>query len=183
MGNYITKQYSKMMVPREPTANSMYYDAAIYNYKNKGKYYCLKFDRILDAENQIYIGIGSRDQYDDKQISLQVIRIGDYTNKYYRLLQFTESENKLKYEFEDDVTLTLKKVQDDIEMAINNDEFGRFMKKRAGNDILLELLFLKENKFISKTVDPIIIKRFKRISLASKEFDKIYDLFEESRNN
>ena len=119
MGNYIANQYSKMMVPREPTINSIYYDAAIYNYKNKGKDYCLKFDRILDAENQIYIGIGSRDQttpvsldqYDDKTISLQAIRLGDYTNKYYRLLQFTENDNKLKYEFEDDITLTLKKVE------------------------------------------------------------------------
>ena len=70
-------------------------------------------------------------------MSLQVIRLGDYTNKYYRLIQFTENENKLKYKFEDDVTLTLIK-----------DE----------NDILLRLSHLKEDKFISVKVDPTIVK-------------------------
>jgi hypothetical protein len=121
----------------------------------------LKFDRILDAENQIYIGIGVRDKDDDKQISLQAIRLGDYTNKYYRLLQFTESENKLKYNFEDDVTLTLIKNQDNI---------------------LLRLSHLKEDKFITTRIDPNIIERFKPIRMASKELDKIYDLFGEERN-
>jgi len=161
MGNYIAKQYSKMMYS-EPTINSMYYDTAIRQYKNGGKYYCLKIDRILDAENQIYIGVASRDNYDDKQVSLQAIRLGDYTNKYYRLLKFTEEEDKLKYNFEDDVTLTLIKNQ---------------------NDILLRFSHLKEDKFISKKIDPIIIKWFKPISMASNEFDKIYDLFEEVRNH
>lgn len=161
MGNYIAKQYNKMMY-RDPTINSMYYDTAIRQYKNGGKYYCLKIDRILDAENQIYIGVAGRNNSDDKQVSLQAIRIGDYTNKYYRLLQFTEEENKLKYNFEDDVTLTLIKEQ---------------------NDILLRFSHVKDDKFISKKIDPIIVKWFKPISMASKEFDKIYDLFEEGRTD
>ena len=99
MGNYIAKQYSNMAY-REPTINSMYCEAAIHEYKKKEREYCFKLNRILDAENQIYIGIGSH-KPNQKLISLQAIRVGDYTNKYYRLLQFTEYENKLEYEFEE----------------------------------------------------------------------------------
>ena len=156
MGNYIAKQYSKM---NEPTISSMYYVAAVQSYKNKGMDYCLKIDRILDAENKIYIGIGIK-KPDQTQISLQAIRVGDYTNKYYRLLQFTENENRLKYDFEDDVTLTLIKDQ---------------------NDIILGFTNLKEDKFITTKVDPIIINWFKPISLSSNEFDKIYDFFKDRR--
>ena len=81
----------------------------IQNRNKKPIDYCLKFDRILDANNQIYVGIGTRKTEADKDKTLQVIRIGDYTNKYYRLINFIEKENKLKYEFENDITLTLTK--------------------------------------------------------------------------
>jgi len=152
MGNFISNQYVKF---KEPTITTMYYEAYIQHHKNKGKNYCLLHDRILDAENQIYIGIGS-DVPDQKEISLQAIRIGDYTNKYYRLLQFTEDEHKLKYEFEDGVTLTLSKFLDVI---------------------LIELSQLKKKTVIISEVNPIIIKHFKPINFVSDEFDKIYDLF------
>ena len=88
MGNYLVNKYTNF---NEPTITSMYYEKAIHMHKNRGEDYCLKMDRILDAENQIYIGIGSKIP-DNNQMSLQVIRLGDYTNKYYRLLQFTENE-------------------------------------------------------------------------------------------
>jgi hypothetical protein len=141
------------------------YNNETSNFKGKQSYTdnCLKFDRILDAENQIYVGIGTRrilyglDLESD--ISLQVIRIGDYTNKYYRLLNFTEKENKLKYEFENDIMLILKKINE--------------------NNIQLELFDLNNNRFISKEIDPVIIKNFKTIHLLSisNELDKIYELF------
>jgi hypothetical protein len=153
MGNYLVNKYTKF---NEPTITSMYYEKAIHMHKNGREDYCLKMDRILDAENQIYIGIGSKIP-DNNQMSLQVIRLGDYTNKYYRLLQFTENENKLKYKFEDDITLTL----------IKNHDY-----------VLLRLSHLKEDKFISVKVDPTIVKSFKPINFASNEFDKIHDLFD-----
>jgi len=160
MGNYIANQ----MMFKKPIINSMnmYHGAtaAVQEYKSHSKNYCLKLDRILNAENKIYIGIGD-EQLDNKQISLQAIRIGDYSNKYYRLLQFTENKNELKYIFEDDVIMTL----------IQND-----------NEIILVLTHLNEAKFITTKIDPIIINWFKPINLASNEFDKIYDLCEKVKN-
>ena len=157
MCNYITKQYSKMVGPKDPTINTMYYDTIFNHYKNKDQHYCLKLDRILDAEHQIYVGIGTREKEIDTGKSLQVVRIGDYTNKYHRLIDFTEADHKLKYEFEDNVKLILKKTED--------------------NDIHLELFDLDNDRFISKTVDPTVIRMFKKISLSSAELDKIHELF------
>lgn len=111
----------------------------------------LKFERILDAENDIYIGIGSA----CKDKTVQAIRIGKYNN-YHRLNYFKESENKLKYEFENDIILILKKEDSNIEF---------------------NLVSLNNNTIITKNIDPIIIKFFKPINFASYEFDKIYDMF------
>jgi hypothetical protein len=112
---------------------------------------CLKLDRILDAENKIYIGIGSS----IKNKSLQAIRFGDYTQKYHRLVNFTEKENKLKYEFENDIIMVLEKNEDDI---------------------LLDVSSIKNNlMIIKKQMDPAIRKYHKKISLDSYELDKIYD--------
>lgn len=123
--------------------------------------YCLKFDRILDADHKVYIGIGPRKKSDTTDKSLQVIRIGDYTNKYHRLLHFTEKENKLKYEFENDITMILK--------------------KKENNEIHMEVLDLNRDIVISKRIDPIVVKYFKPIKLSSvsNDFDKIADLFKE----
>jgi len=116
----------------------------------------LKFDRILDAENQIYIGIGN--QLPDKSKSLQVIRIGDYHTKYNRLIHFVEKENKLEYEFENNITMKLEKIRDEIHMDISD---------------------LNNNKNYSKQIDPLIQKYFKKIKLSntSDELDRIHNLF------
>ena len=56
------------------------------NYMNfKDNDGCIKMDRILDGENKIYIGIGSI--IENK--SSQVIRIGDYKQKYYKVSVWT----------------------------------------------------------------------------------------------
>ena len=157
MGNYIVNSYSKMVDPLDPYINAK---TKLTHYNlNKSKDYCLKFERILDSENQLYIGIGNKKDENDSNLSLQVVRIGDYTNKYHRLLQFTESKNKLKYEFENNVQLVLKRTET--------------------NDILLVLFDLNNDRFISKNIDPFIVKHSKTISCASKEFDKIFELFRE----
>lgn len=141
---------------------SLYFDIQnkLNNRNNTPIDYCLKFDRILDANNQIYVGIGTRKTEMDKDKSLQVIRIGDYTNKYYRLINFTEKENKLKYEFENDITLTLTKLN------INNIQL-----------IQLKLLDLNNNKVISTEIDPTIIKYYKPINMVSVDLDKIHSFF------
>lgn len=140
----------------QPTLNSMYYGAfwKVRNHKNQD--FCLKIDRILDAEHQIYIGIGTRKHENDAKMSLQVVRIGDYTNKYYRLMDFSEEKNKLKYKFEDDVTMILKKTEEGFH---------------------IELSDVNNQRVISNKIDPFIINQFKTISMASSELDKIYSLF------
>lgn len=118
---------------------------------------CLKFDRILDADNQVYLGIGIG--HSSLKISSQAIRFGDFRNKYYRLHNFTqENGDKLSYNFEDDVLLTLKKDENRIKMEL--------IKLNNPNKI-----------HIIKDVDPVIVKMFKPIKFLSYEIDKICDLF------
>lgn len=53
------------------------------------------------------------------------------------------------------------------------------LKKTNENNIQLELFDLNNNRFISKEIDPIIVKHFKTIHLlpASEDLDKIYEFF------
>ena len=155
MGNYVANSYTRMMDPMDPYINAK---KNLSKYKfGKSQDYCLKFDRILDHENQIYVGIGCRKADSEKDKSLQVIRIGDYTNKYHRLLHFTEKENKLNYEFESNIQLVVKKIEN--------------------NDIHLELFDLDNDRFISKNIDSFIVKHSKTIGFQSRELDKIFELF------
>lgn len=129
---------------------------AIYEPQN----YCLKFDRILDGENQIFIGIGENAQ----GLSSQVIRFGDYKNKYYRLQEFYEDNNKLLYKFEDNIYMSIENDNKNIHLAVTDP---------------------RNKQPITKCIDSFIIKHHKAIHLStmSKELDKIYDLFEEYKKN
>lgn len=109
--------------------------------------YCLKFDRILDADHQVYIGIGG---------TKQVIRFGDWQNRYHKMIKCTEDIDKLTYDFENGITMTLTKNENDFIMNINDPH---------------------NKKVFAKFIDPIIVKHHTKIRLASAEFDKIYDLF------
>jgi hypothetical protein len=133
--------------------------------KNTEKTYGLQISRLLDNEHQIHLGVGVSLQTDNKELkrlSSQVIRIGDYTQKYYHLLRFTEQDKKLKYEFENEIMLILKKTEKD-------------------DDIHLELFHLNQNLYVSTKINQIIIKCFTPISFATSEFDKIYDFFADKR--
>ena len=112
----------------------------------------LKFDRILDAEHQVYIGIGNSAD--------QVIRIGDYTHPYHNLVRFAEDTDELHYEFEHDITMTLQRK--------NTDE--------------IHMKLVHNHQVIIKQVDPIIVKYFKHIDFSnvSDELDKIHGLFHKS---
>ena len=142
-------------------------------------YHCMIMDRILDAENQIYVGIGThilsnksdgtpvsgsdtiiKDSVVKPSMELQVIRIGNYTKKYHRLLGYTETPNKLKYEFENDVKLILVKHDD--------------------HQINMEVFDLNNDVYISKWIEPCIVKYFKPLGFSSNELDKIGELFASS---
>ena len=112
----------------------------------------IALERILDAENKIYIGIKPHIGMDEYNYSLQVIRFGDYREKSYRLVKFTENKDKLKYEFENDIVMELIKQE---------------------NNILLDIK--KQNLFIKKEMDPIIRKHYKKLDFVSYELDKIKD--------
>ena len=158
---------------------------SLYDYMQNKKPidYCLKFDRILDANNQIYVGIGTRKTEADKDKTLQVIRIGDYTNKYYRLINFVEKENKLKYEFENDITLTLtkKNIKDIRHKHVDSKNLNDSPILRNEVEeyqlIQLKLLDLNNNKVISTEIDPTIIKYYKPINMVSVDLDKIHSFF------
>jgi hypothetical protein len=137
------------------------FDAAKVMYQARKSYgrpsfYPLKFDRILDGENEVYIGIGKS--------ATQVIRIGDHYSKCHKLLNFTQkgetndSVKKLKYEFEDDVTLILEKQDETVHMT---------------------LMDMYSNTFVSKPVDPVIKKYFTPIGLkpCSNDLDAISEMF------
>jgi len=111
---------------------------------------CLKQDRLLDNENRIYIGIGSTIE----KKSSQAIRFGDYKQKYYRLLDFKPSENKLEYKFENDITMILEKEDDDI---------------------LLNVTSINDNINVKKVLNPIIREYHTKICLGSYELDRIYN--------
>lgn len=125
---------------------------------------CIKFDRILDNEHQIYIGIGST----ESTKSHQVIQFGDSKHNYYRLIYFDENENKLTYHFEN---------------QIGSDGNIIMILEKNGNDIILHISSLTPipgiGRNIKKIMDPIIRKHFKKINFDSYEFDKIFDFIKE----
>lgn len=125
------------------------------NRSNDSDNNCLNFDRILDADHKVYIGIGK---------TFQVIRFGDWNNRYHKMIKCSEDVNKLTYDFENDITMTLEKSENNIIMNIN-DSYNK--------------------RVFAKIIDPIVVKHFKKIRLSdtSDDFDKIYDLFHSNDDN
>ena len=133
----------------------------------------LQFDRILDSDHQVYIGIGKS--------AFQVIRIGDFTHPYHRLIRFTEDTDKLHYEFEHNITMTLEKTLAKYQNMIDESSESKediYSSSIMKSNIYMNLLY--KNKVISKQMNPFIIKHFKTINLGdtSHDFDKIYDFFQ-----
>jgi hypothetical protein len=71
-----------------------------------------------------------------------------------------EEHNKLQYTFEDNIIMVIRKDDDNFQM---------------------NLAILNNDKFVSKQIDPFIVKYFKKINLTSVEFDKIHDLFNDNK--
>ena len=111
----------------------------------------LKCDRIIDAEEHIFIGIVSK--HKNNPLSGQGIRIG-FDGKIKRLENFIETPTNLIYEFENNSTLTLSKRDEDIIINIKEPETNTNLTKSMD-------LFLRQ---MSKPIN---------WSDESREFDKI----------
>ena len=113
----------------------------------------LKFDRVIDGENQIIIGIISKKE--PNPFSSQAIQIGRNGN-LKRLENFIQIQNCLIFEFESNTELTLSKRE---------------------NDIIIYFKDPDTQTIITKPMDIPIRKFFKPIQFGdlSYEFDKIYN--------
>lgn len=121
------------------------------NNKSYNSIETLKTDRLIDAENNIYIGIVSKNQ--SNPYSSQAIRIG-IDGKLKRLEKFIELDNNLIFEYEDNTTMTLSK---------------------KNNDIIINVKEPDTSTNIIKPMDQITRKIYKDISwkTMSDEYDKI----------
>ena len=81
----------------------------------------LKFERLVDNELNITIGIVSHDNssnpYSSNPYSSQVIKIGDNCD-LLRLTNFIETSNSLVFEYHDDTTLSFTKRNSNIILHI-----------------------------------------------------------------
>ncbi len=112
-----------------------------------------QMDRLIDGENQITIGVLSKNS--SNPYSSQGIKIGSYS-KIRRLEKFIELPNNLIFEYETGITMTLSKKDKDIIINIKEPE---------------------TSTTIIKPIDQIIREMFKPIGwrTISDEYDKIYD--------
>ena len=113
----------------------------------------LNFDRLIDGESQIEVGIVA--QKDSNPYSSQAIRIGLY-GKLKRLETFEQTENCLKFNYESDTTLSITKRNDEIIICIKEPD---------------------TNTNIIKPMPSILREIFKPIKFGdlSNEYDKIPD--------
>ncbi len=112
-----------------------------------------QMDRIIDGENQIIIGVLSKNS--SNPYSSQGIKFG--SNGYIkRLEKFIELPNNLIFEYESGITMTLSK---------------------KDNDIIINIKDPETSTTIIKPMDQIIREMFKPIGwrTISEEYDKIYN--------
>ncbi len=106
-------------------------------------------DRIITNDPYpIYVGVNGEVGKKDNPYGKQVIRVNDGSLK--PLVSFTETNNSLIYDFEDNVKLQLTKRDDDIVYHIKTNDIDH-----------------------TSLVNPSIRKNWKTISLTSNELDKI----------
>lgn len=111
----------------------------------------MKFDRVLDGEEMLYIGIACSNL--PNPISSQVIRHGVF-GKMRRMENFIEMENGVEYIYEDNVKLSVS-------------------KNKNNGQIMLNYVSPSENVQIMKPMNETCVKVFKPIqfSTLSKEYD------------
>lgn len=82
-------------------------------------YESLKFDRMIDGESQIIIGIVSKKEPNPYSSQAIVIGLG---GRIKRLESFEETDNYLKFEYESNITMSLTKRNKDIIIHIKDPE-------------------------------------------------------------
>ncbi len=116
----------------------------------------MTIDRLIVAEpHYISVGVSGQVGSDVNPYKEQVIRIDDGPLK--SLVSFTENEQSLHYEFEDNINL-------------------KFMKK--DNDIVYHLK--TDNINYTSKLNDFNRQFFKSISLKSNELDKIHNFFNQT---
>lgn len=110
----------------------------------------MKFDRVIDGEEEIYIGIVPK-KVELPMYSTQGIRIGNY-GKLKRMVMYEKFENGMRFIYETGTTLTITK---------------------KNNDVLLDIKDEKIN--ISKQMNPYCLKYIKPIDFgeSSVEYDEM----------
>jgi hypothetical protein len=106
-------------------------------------------DRIITAEPYpVYVGVNGAVGQEGNPYKTQVIRVNNGPLK--SLVSFTETNNSLIYDFEDNVKLQLMKRDNDIVYHIKTEDIE-----------------------YTNNIHPVVRNHWKTISLASEELDKI----------
>jgi hypothetical protein len=106
-------------------------------------------DRIITSEPYpIYVGVNGAVGQEGNPYKSQVIRVNNGPLK--SLVSFTETQNSLIYNFEDNTKLQLTKRENDIVYHIKTEDIE-----------------------YTSNVNPVVRNHWKTISLASEELDKI----------
>lgn len=113
------------------------------------KYETLKCDRLIDAENHIYVGIVC--QNNQNSLSGQAIRIG--TGNIKRLEQFIETPTQLIYEFETNTVMTLSKKDNEVIVNISEPDTNVHLQKPMHTMVRT---FSKEINWNSTELDKIV---------------------------
>ena len=109
-------------------------------------------DFLPSEDNNILIGVVGISRDETNPLAHQAIRIGN--SDLYKLVNFQEGTSTLTYEFEKNVSLNIMRSKEKLIYNIQTPEIQ-----------------------ITREVDPLLVKFYKPIGMASAEFDKIDKLY------
>ena len=112
-------------------------------------------DFLPSEEKNILIGVSGISRDEMNPLAHQAIRIGN--SELYKLVNFQEGTSTLTYEFEKNVSLNIMRSKDTIIYNVKTPEIQ-----------------------ITREADPLLIKFYKPIGMASAELDKIEKLYRNS---
>jgi hypothetical protein len=109
-------------------------------------------DFLPSEDNNILIGVVGISRDETNPLAHQAIRIGN--SDLYKLVNFQEGTSTLTYEFEKNVSLNIMRSKEKLIYNIQTPEIQ-----------------------ITREVDPLLVKFYKPIGMASAELDKIDKLY------
>jgi hypothetical protein len=107
---------------------------------------------LPSEEKNILIGVSGISRDEMNPLAHQAIRLGN--SELYKLVNFQEGTSTLTYEFEKNVSLNIMRSKDKLIYNIKTPELH-----------------------ITREIDPMLVKFYKPIGMASAEFDKIEKLY------